>query len=144
MDTCKELRNAIASKDAYAIEEALTNCFRHGMTPEHVPELIELLGKPWHHRHEDVVHALQCLKDPRAVEPLFREAHMRYDYRDYDEVEALARKCTWALADIGTPEAKAKLEELAQSENALVAEFAQRRLDRWEVELPRKSGAGAS
>jgi hypothetical protein len=49
------------------------------------------------------------------------------------EVEelALVRKCTWALADIGTPEAKARLQDLAKSLNAQIAGYAQKRLDRW-------------
>ena len=137
----RELWDAIEAKDAERVEFALYGLFGPTLTPEYVRALIELLGKPWHQRHEDVVGALQELRDPRAVNALYEEAHATYEYLSYDEVFGLARKCTWALADIGTPEAKAKLETLAQEGNELVAGYARKRLDRWESELTRKGHA---
>ncbi|MFL6337215.1 MAG: HEAT repeat domain-containing protein [Pyrinomonadaceae bacterium] len=134
----RELWSAIEARDAERVEFALYDCYKAGLTPEHVPALIELLGQAWHYRHEDVVHALQELKDPRAVDALYEEAHASYEYLAYDEFYGLARKCTWALADIRSPEAKAKLEMLAREGNELVAEYARKRLDRWNSELARK------
>ena len=136
--TLRELHSAIEAKDDERVELALDECFRSGFTHDHVPALIELLGQPWHSRHEDVVSVLQKLRDPRAVDALFKEAHATYEYLEYDEFYGLARKCTWALADIGTPEAKAQLEALACEGNELVAGYARRRLDRWASELARK------
>ena len=133
-----ELLNAIEARDADRVEFALYDCSKSGLTPEHVPTLIKLLGQPWHYRHEDVVNALQELKDPRAVVALYEEAHAAYEYLAYDEFYGLARKCTWALADIGTPEARAKLEALAREDNELVAGYARKRLDQWDSELDRK------
>jgi hypothetical protein len=138
----RELNNAIEAKDAKRIELALNECFKSGLSQEYVPALIELLGKSWHSRHEDVVRALQQLKDPRAVDALYEEAFSTYEYLDYDENYGLARKCTWALADIGTPEAKAKLQALAKTNNTMLASYAQKRLDRWEEEKRRKGIAG--
>lgn len=137
----RELYAAIDAMDADQVERVLNECFRSGFTCEYVPALVQLLGTAWHFRHEDVVSALQRLKDPRAVDGLYQEALVSYEYLNYDEFFGFARKCTWALADIGTPEAKAKLQLLAQVNNIMVAGYAQRRLDHWEEEKPRK-GSG--
>ena len=137
----RELHSAIEAKDGERVELALGECFSSGFTREHVPALVVLLGQTWHSRHEDVVLALQGLKDPRAVDALYEEAHASYEYLDYDDTYGLARKCTWALADIGTPEAKAKLELLAREVNEMVAEYARKRLARWSKERYRKGHA---
>ena len=140
-DNLQKLHNAIETKDAEQVEVALYECFGFGFSPEYVPALIELLGKTWHNRHEDVVSVLQSLKDPRAVDALYDEAHSEYEYLNYEDCFGLARKCTWALADIGTPEAKAKLQQLAQENNQMIAEYAQKRLNNWEKEKSRKGHA---
>jgi len=71
-------------------------------------------------------------------EALYLTALKKYDYLDYDEDFALARKCTWALADIGTSEAKLKLEELQKCDNQLISNFALKRLQGWDSEQHRK------
>ena len=134
----RDLHSVIRAKDGERVELALNECFRAGFTREHVPALVGLLGQPWHTRHEDVVSALQQLKDARAVDALYEEALASYEYLEYDEFYGLARKCTWALADIGTPEAKAKLEALAREDNELIAGYARKRLNQWDAELHRK------
>ena len=60
---------------------------------------------------------------------LYSTAMRNFDYLDYDEDFGLARKCTWALADIGTPDAWQKLQNLARSQNEIIAGYAQKRLD---------------
>ena len=134
------LEDATKRADADGIDLALRIDFE-GLTPTFVPVLIQLLEASWHQRHEDIAHTLQGLKDPRAVDALYRTAFARYDYLAYDEVFGLARKCTWALADTGTPEAKAKLKLLAAGENPLIAGYAQKRLDRWDDEQKRKKSS---
>jgi hypothetical protein len=136
----KTLVTATQSGDADAVDNAFMQAFQVGMTAEFVPVLIDLLGKPWHCKHEDIVSALQRLKDPRAVDSLYHAALISHAYLDYDEFFGLARKCTWALADIGTVEAQSRLKSLAQSENAQIAQYAQKRLDRWQDEKARKGG----
>lgn len=137
-DILQILRDGIETKDAELVDTALDKYFMSGLSGEIVSELAELLGEPWHHRHEDIVSILQGLKDPRAVDALYKEAHSEYEYLNYDDCFGLARKCTWALADIGTSEAKAKLQQLAQENNQIVAEYAQKRLNSWEEEKSRK------
>ena len=94
-----------------------------------------------HQRNEDIANTLQNLKDPRTVDALYRAALTIHDHLDYDQFFNVARYCTWALADIGTPEAFAKLQLLAKIENHLIAQYATKRIDAWEKEKPRKGKA---
>jgi hypothetical protein len=57
------------------------------------------------------------------VDALERTAHAVHDYLAYDDGFALTRKCTWALADIGTPEAQQALTRLA-CDNSNIASYA--------------------
>ena len=123
------LNNSIESGDPDIVEEAVAAAFSVGLQEEHIPALIHLLELDWHTRHEDIVRALQSLKSPKAVDILYSTAMRNFDYLDYDEDFGLARKCTWALADIGTPDAWQKLQNLARSQNEIIAGYAQKRLD---------------
>ena len=104
----------------------LVNYF--GLSDNLVPTLNMLLNENWHCRHEDIAGALQLLHDPRSVDSLYRAAETRFAYLDYDEHFGLARKCTWALSDIGTTEAREKLALLATSQNPQIAAYARKRL----------------
>ncbi len=132
------LRKAIDRCDPDGVEDALNQAFGAGLTTDLIPTLIELVELPWHYRHEDVVSALQELKPPSAVRALRRAAVVTHAYLDYDEFFGLARKCTWALADIGTEDAKAALNDLAATENKIIAGYARKRLENWEQERHRK------
>jgi len=78
------------------------------------------------------------LRSPAAVDALERTAHAVHGYLAYDDGFALARKCTWALADIGTPEAQQALVRLAACDNSIIASYAQKRLTNWQNEFHRK------
>lgn len=133
------LENAIDLKDAQGVEGSLISIWSTGLNPAMCGALTTLVEAPWHRRHEDVVRAIQQLQCASAVPALERAALAAHDYLNYDAFFGLARKCTWALADIGTPEARSALERLAQSSNPQVAAYAGKRLDRWQDELARKS-----
>jgi hypothetical protein len=132
------LEKSIDSNDGDYVEDVLNGAFKSGLSPDLVPALIRLLSLKWHQRHEDVVGALQELKDPKSVEALFQAATSKHEYLSFDEFDGLARKCTWALADIGTEEAKSKLAILSKSDNPRIAGYAKKRLDNWESEMHRK------
>jgi len=132
------LGEAIRSHDATDIECALYLAGIVDFRPAFMPLLITILELPWHHSHEDIVATFQYLKAPEPVEALYRTAFVEHEYRAYDEYFGLARRCTWALADIGTGEAYAKLELLAQFNNPMIAAHAQKRIDSWEKEKTRK------
>lgn len=133
------LQEAVASRDAREAEYALMLCgLFGGVSVDQIEVLTDLLIAPWHTCHEDVALALQGLRAPATADALARAALMKHEYLAYNDSHAFARKCTWALADIGTPEARAHLERLARVEDKEVASYAQKRLDNWEDELSRK------
>lgn len=134
----KRFSEAIKAKDTSKVEDVLSNVWEFGLREEFVPHLISLLQADWHYRHEDIALALQGLKDNRATEALNKTAHKKFEYLAYDDSYALSRKCTWALADIGTQESKSALEEIARSDDKTIAGYASRRLERWELESERK------
>ena len=133
-----ELNTACHSGDANAVESAVTHAYEMGLKREYVPALLALLTQRTHTRHEDIVSSLQMLRDPRAVDALYDTALVNHEYLAYDKLFGLARKCTWALADIGTPEARARLVILARNSNSQIAAYAQKRLDSWDDERQRK------
>lgn len=134
----EKLLSAIQDKDARAFESALRGAFEVGLPKDLSDILASALVMPWHTRHEDLASALQTLKAPAAVNALYDAALSRHEYLAYDETFGLARKCSWALADIGTPDAKKRLEQLARCPNPVVARYATKRLDSWEIECDRK------
>ena len=129
-----ELEAAIQAQDPDEFENAL-NDLGDGAG---CGVLIQALSMDWHFRHEDVALAIQWARCADAVPALEARALDCPAYLAWDDNHALARKCTWALADIGTPEARAALERLADCDIAVVGELARRRLDRWQDELHRK------
>lgn len=92
----------------------------------------------WHSMHEDAVVLIQKFGKTQDVPALERVAGMNLSYLAYDERFDLARKTTWALADIGGNEAHQALERIAMWDNPVIAGYARRRLTRWDVECERK------
>lgn len=134
------LTAAVIARDGAAFSEALTLACRSGYTLDLAPVLAAALFGEWHHRHEEVAQALQQLREPASVDALFRAATQVLAYK-YDDGAAFARKCTWALADIGTDDARERLRHLASLPEPLGG-YAQRRLDCWNEELDRKGARG--
>lgn len=107
-----------------------------GRSRRATPILCSLLVRDDHKGHDDLADTLQNLRDPRSVECLFDRAHRALPYLDYNESSALARRCVWALHDIGTEEAVAKLEALAKDPREEVSAEAADRL----LSLRRENG----
>ena len=138
MDPVARLEEAVKHRNAYEVEDALCEDYDSSRSEEYVAVLIELLGHEWHIKHEDIALELQRLRDPEAIGILRITAERKFGYLDFDDSKALARKCTWALADIGTEDARIALKEIAQLPDEEVAGYAQKRLERWEQEKERK------
>jgi hypothetical protein len=130
---------AIRAEDADAFELAVRAAFAAGLPRDLADIFSDALSMYWHTRHEDLVTALQKMKNPASVEALFTAATYPHVYLEYDELFGLARKCTWALADIGTPLARERLAELAANPNPTIAAYARKRLDRWDDEIRKRS-----
>jgi HEAT repeat protein len=132
------LQNHPENLKAESIEALLWLADIVGPPPDYAVILASLLLATNHQRNEDIAHTLQGLRDARTVEALFCAALSIHGHLHYDEFFNVARKCTWALADIGTPEAFAKLQELTTNENPSIAGYAQKRIDSWVKERARK------
>ena len=89
-----------------------------------------LLLLPFHRSHQGVVSLLQRLKSPRSV-PFLRQAlatpfaYLAYTCSDSD---VIAKRFSWALFAIGTPEAVQVLREFAQAADPGVRREMQYRL----------------
>lgn len=98
----------------------------------------ELFLETWHYLHDQLATGFQYSKSETLTEFLY-DVIVNQKITEYDkESKAVARKCVWALADIGTTEAKLYLEKLTRFEDKMIVSFAQKRLDNWEQELARK------
>lgn len=100
----------------------------YGRSLKLAPVLCLLLGRDDHKGHEDIADTLQNLRDPRSVECLYERATRPLAYLTYNDSTALARKCVWALHDIGTSEAIAKLTLLTRDRRMPVANESSKRL----------------
>jgi hypothetical protein len=108
------LQRAMQERDDLLIHFGMYVGHRFGFSPEHLPVLMELAEAPWHTDHENVVMALSDLRSPMSVDVLYRTALAKYDYLDDDdEIRALGVKCLWALGNIATESALARIEQLA-------------------------------
>lgn len=133
------LKNAIANKNIDDLEKAIMAGFQtKENSDDYVGILIELLSADWHLCHENIVLQLQQLKDPRAIKILQKTVERKFKYLEYDDSFGLGRKCSWALADIGTEEAKEALRKIAASSNEKISGYAKKRLNRWHQEYKRK------
>jgi hypothetical protein len=133
------LETSIREENEELADVAITTAYKAGPHPLYGPLLMILAEASWHYRHEDVVLEIQRLRWPDAVTVLERIASCSPPpYLAWNELLPLARKCTWALADIGTTEARQALKRLATSKNELVAGYAKKRLANWQKELHRK------
>jgi hypothetical protein len=124
------LESALEKQEKDVVEFALILGFRFGFSKSCVPTLNKLLIESWHIKHEDITLALQKMKDPSSVDALYQAALSHHAYLDYDDSQALAVKCIRALGDIGTDEARQKLELLAKHENTTIRERAAKVLNR--------------
>lgn len=110
-----QLESALASRDDVALGRVLAEVWKRRLSVRWAPVLARLLGEHWHVQQEDLADALQDLREPSTIDALFAVAQDAAPYNDVDEGRALARKCVWALHDIGTPEAIARLRQLVAS-----------------------------
>jgi hypothetical protein len=124
----KELEEALAERSPEGVGCAIILAARFGLSREWAGLFCALLDADWHYNHEDIAHLLQGMRVPSTVECLCRAALKKHAYLDYNNSSALARKCIWALHDIGTKEAFEKLAILATSDDDLIRECAEKRL----------------
>lgn len=131
-----ELEQAFAEKSVASVEYALALGFVFGLSRNWACQLCKLMQEDWHHSHEDIASALQDIRVPSTVDCPYRAALQKHNYLAYDNSEALAVKCIWALHDIGTPEAVVKLKLLSQSASEPISKNALERLSKLAARRP--------
>lgn len=129
-EVARLLQQAATTRDSEAVEMALL-LGAHFTVPSAAIHLVhQLLVQTWHTRHEELVRLLQKWRDPTSVSPLAQAIQLkpRLAYLDYDDYGAFYKKCLWALAAIGTPEAVSAIQQCATSKDAVLREQAAYRL----------------
>ena len=125
------IQTAITNQDADAFDDAtfLEAYFGYAHVDVHL-----LLTQTWHHQHEDFIGLLQHQKSPASVPALKAAIALKPQlaYLDYDDYGAYYKKCLWALAAIGTPEAIAVIRECVSAEDEQLREEAVYRLHKLE------------
>lgn len=124
------LRDALERQNGLNVELALIVCGIFGFTRDHLELLVRLSSADWHQRHEDVASGLGKLRNPDAVEALYKLTQWIPNYLEYDENRALATKAIWALGGTPGPEAEEKLRQLLESEDEILREDASEQLER--------------
>ena len=124
----RALEAVLDERNAGDVERLMTLAYKYGLSRSWAQVLCDLLESDWHHSHETIALALQDIRQPSTVACLHRAAERRYAYLDYDDSAALARKCIWALHDIGTPDAIEALKSLAERSSEPRACYARKRL----------------
>lgn len=139
----ERIERAISLVDPEVMDEELNPLYSLNQKElkHFVHVLIKALRCETHYRHEDIVSLFQKAKDPRANQVLFETTFKKFEHLSYDDTFGLARKCTWALADIGTNESKELLEKISLNSNEMIAGYAKKRLTNWEQEKNRKTAA---
>ncbi|MBO9464330.1 hypothetical protein J7443_03735 [Tropicibacter sp. R15_0] len=129
------LEAAYGVQDSDAFEDAWIRVCHLGRIESHSPLadlIIRVLREDWHTRHEDLVQSIHWDRVAGAEEILeYRTEHFPAYLKRLDNGYALARKCTWALADIGGARAHRALKRIANREDPVIAEFAEKRLRNW-------------
>ncbi|MHB1530435.1 MAG: HEAT repeat domain-containing protein [Acidiferrobacteraceae bacterium] len=129
------LEEAWQARSAEDLSCALIVGGSFGFGPERLDILCRLVEVDWHYDHEDVVSTLDGLRTHNpglrthdVVEALFHATQWIPEYLKFDDCRALAVKATWALGKIPGPEAEAKLETLARSDDAILRKNAVKQL----------------
>jgi hypothetical protein len=117
MEVVAGLKSAISSKDAAKVEAALGDVLDAGvdlgcseLQGRMCSLLISLLEAAWHSEHGVVAACIGAFRCAQAIPALEKAANA--SMASNDVYCKLARICFLALADIGTPDARAALERL--------------------------------
>lgn len=123
------MERALRERDRVAVECALYLLIVFPAEQEtYVDVLLRALEEDWHGRHEDIAWELAQLKSPRSVDALARTALKRFRNGWWDDFNARARKCAFALQAVGTIEAVRALEGLLLKGNRILSRESRSRL----------------
>jgi hypothetical protein len=134
-----EIKRIISERDSNAVEEKAFHLIQIYPRDEEILLLLcEIFESDWHTRQEDFASSFQYIKNPITAKSLFKMSFKLTEYDKWNDTYPMQRKCVWALADIGTSEAKGYLKEIEFKANETISSFATKRLQNWESEFRRK------
>jgi hypothetical protein len=107
----------IKNEDADGVEEGLSAFSEFEKKDEFIYILHKLILAHWHHRHEDIIHELQRIKNPESIPFIKQAMQTKYDYLEAygTGVRQFINQCGHALASIGNKEAIETIKELTLS-----------------------------
>lgn len=105
------------TKNSDEVEDLLTILWAFDNPKEEIEILNKLLIAPWHKRHEDIIHAIQQIKNPESIPFIKKAIQQKFQYLiDYGTGERqFINQSGHALASIGTQEALDVIYELSKS-----------------------------
>lgn len=115
--TLGKLNEVIEQKDGKRLWDVLADCRDNGTDESFTPIFCKLLQENWHECNEEILSLLEDIKDPACIDVVYETA---LNIPDWDDGRGEAQKCIWVLDAIGTPEAIAKLELLAQCDDWII------------------------
>jgi hypothetical protein len=92
--------------------------------------LNKVLPEDWHMEHEDIARTMQDLHDESSIEALCRTVYSKYKYLEYNDSQALARKCIYALGEIGSKKAIQILKDMCNSDDEYLRSTAKHQLEK--------------
>ena len=120
-ETLQLLRENSRNRDAKGLANTIAVICNDGADKDYTEILLALLDEKWHTSEEDIITALELIKDPKSIDKLYQVAE---NVPEYDDMRAVAKKCIWAISSIGTPEAIQKLKMLEHSADPIIRENA--------------------
>lgn len=90
--------------------------------------LNRLLLCDWHKQHENIVTMLQKIFAESSVDVLYQAIYLPLEYLEWDDNLSFQKRCVRAIAAIRDARAIIALQRLAQEENEIIRELAERKL----------------
>ena len=123
------LESVIESRDAETFQEAL-DCLKGSKNAALL--LSSVLPEDWHESHEDIVFDLGLAGNPDTVEAIAQAVVIPFQYLvEWGNLQEFQRKCTYALAKIGTEQSRLALVSLSENSDPHIREYAQEGLSKW-------------
>ncbi len=116
-EIAKLISLAHRTHDGDIVEASLAMGFIFGFPERFIDEVHRLIPLQWHTRHEDLIGLLQDWRSPDSLPTLVLAIDQKplLKYLEYDDYGAYYKKCLWALAAIGTAEAKSVIRKYTDS-----------------------------
>lgn len=110
----ESLEQALINHDDEKVDFYLIAAGCDGLTKEYSKVLCLLLLETWHFKHEEILVALEEIRDPETIQPIVKSLELKLNYYTGNDIP---RKAIWALGAIDTPESINEIKKLTISIN---------------------------